>query len=184
MRDRITFATGNEGKLSEARTQLEPLGFTVDQYAGGYPEIQAEDLEAVARFGLQALAGELEEPFVLEDAGLFVHALDGFPGVYSNYVFSTLGNAGILDLLEGKEDRSAHFASVVGLRQAGQDHVFVGRVDGSITREARGSQGFGFDPIFVPEGHERTFAEMGEDEKAQLSHRSRALDELSQHLAD
>lgn len=178
----ITFATGNEGKLSEAKAQLEPLGFEVEQYAGGYPEIQADGLEAVARAGLDHLADELEEPFVLEDAGLFVHGLDGFPGVYSSYVFATLGNEGILDLLGGASDRSAHFASVVGLRENGDNRVFVGRVDGQITKQARGSKGFGFDPIFQPDGEERTFAEMPEDEKAGMSHRSRALDQLAEHL--
>jgi XTP/dITP diphosphohydrolase len=179
----ITFATGNEGKLAEARAQLEPLGFEVEASGEGYPEIQADTLEAVARFGLEHLAGELSEPFVLEDAGLFVDGLEGFPGVYSSYAFATIGNEGILDLLAGREDRRARFRSVVGLREDGAARTFVGEVEGTITKTPRGDGGFGFDPIFQPEGRERTFAEMSQDEKVETSHRSRSLDALTEHLA-
>jgi XTP/dITP diphosphohydrolase len=179
----ITFATGNEGKLSEARQQLEPLGFEIDAYGGGYPEIQADTLEAVARFGLETLAGEVPEPFLLEDAGLFVDALEGFPGVYSSYVFGTLGNEGILSLLADADDPSARFRSVIGFRVDGEEHTFVGEVEGTITEQARGSGGFGFDPIFQAREAERTFAEMSPEEKIELSHRSRALARLREHLA-
>lgn len=180
----ITFATGNEGKLSEARAQLEPLGFEVEQYAGGYPEIQADTLEEVARFGLEALADELKPPYVLEDAGLFVDALEGFPGVYSSYVFGTLGNEGMVKLLGDSKDRGATFRSVVGLRQGGQDRCFLGEVAGRIVAEPRGSKGFGFDPIFEPAGEDRTFAEMSQQAKTEISHRSRALEGLVEHLAE
>jgi XTP/dITP diphosphohydrolase len=178
----ITFATGNEGKLAEAREQLEPLGYDIDQYAGGYPEIQADTLQAVAEHAMHDLAEVLDPPFVLEDAGLFVDALDGFPGVYSSYVFGTLGNGGLLTLLADVENRSARFRSVVGYHNGETTHTFEGVVEGTITREQRGDHGFGFDPIFQPQDHKRTFAEMTSDEKTQVSHRSRALDELVDHL--
>jgi XTP/dITP diphosphohydrolase len=180
--DQLTFATGNEGKLSEARAQLEPLGYEVAGYDGGYPEIQADTLEAVARAGLDHLVGDLAEPFMLEDAGLFVDGLDGFPGVYSSYVFATIGNEGLLALLAGREDRRARFRSVVGLREDGRNRTFVGEVEGRITERERGEGGFGFDPVFEPRVDDRTFAEMGEDEKIEISHRSRALQALAEHL--
>jgi len=178
----ITFATGNEGKLAEARNQLEPLGFPVEGYADGYPEIQADTLEAVARFGLDHLAGRLEEPFLLEDAGLFVDTLDGFPGVYSSYAFGTIGNEGVLDLLGDREERRARFRSVVGLREEDANRTFVGEIEGRITHQPRGDGGFGFDPIFEPLEAERTFAEMSQDEKVEISHRSASLDRLVDHL--
>lgn len=180
----LTFATGNEGKLSEARSLLEPLGYKVAQFDGGYPEIQVDDLQAVAEFGLEHLAERIDPPFLLEDAGLFVDELDGFPGVYSSYVFGTLGNDGILTLLEDVDgpQRSARFRSVVGYHDGDEARCFEGVVEGTVAREARGQHGFGFDPIFVPEDRDRTFAEMTEKEKGELSHRSRALDELVAYL--
>lgn len=178
----ITFATGNEHKLEEARAQLGELGFTVEQYADGYPELQADTLQAVARHGLEHLAGHLEEPFLLEDAGLFVDALEGFPGVYSSHAFATIGNRGILDLLANKQDRGARFCSVVGLRYAGNDHLFLGEVEGRITESQRGQAGFGFDPIFLPEGEDETFAQMPQAKKIEVSHRSLALAKLQAHL--
>lgn len=181
----ITFATGNPGKLSEARTLLRPLGYEVAQFDAGYPEIQADTLEDVSRYALQLLQGELSAPFMLEDAGLFVDALDGFPGVYSSYVFDTLGNDGILRLLEGvpADERSARFRAVLGYHDGTRPHLFEGVVEGAIATEARGEHGFGFDPIFVPgEGDGRTFGEMVEKEKSELSHRSRALEGLVAYL--
>ncbi len=179
---KITFVTGNQGKLSEARERLEPLGFTVKSDARGYTEIQSDDLLSVCRFGLRELEGSLEAPFMLEDSGLFVDALDGFPGVYASFAYGTLGNDGILSLLRDVEERSARFRSVIGF-QDGSDAVFLeGIVEGRIAHEKRGDAGFGFDPIFVPEGQERTFAEMTQAEKGRLSHRGQALDALVDHV--
>lgn len=176
----ITFATGNEGKLEEARALLAPR--EVEGWDEGYPEVQADTLEAVCRFGLEHLAGRIEPPFLLEDAGLFVDAWDGFPGVYSSYVFGTLGNEGLLSLMAGVEERSARFRSVVGLHDGDRARLFEGVVEGTIAREARGEGGFGFDPVFVPEGRERTFAELSASEKNELSHRSRALEAMAEAL--
>lgn len=182
----ITFATGNPGKLGEAQEVLEPLGYDVAQFDAGYPEIQADTLEDVSRYALGLLADELEPPFMLEDAGLSVDALEGFPGVYSSYVFATLGNAGILSLLEGIPDgeRTARFRAVLGYHDGTRPRLFEGVVEGTITREERGERGFGFDPIFVPEGRKRTFAEMPADEKSGISHRGQALEALVAHLEE
>ncbi len=181
----ITFATGNPGKLSEARSLLEPLGYEIRQWDEGYPEIQADTLEAVSRHALDLLEDALEPPFMLEDAGLFVDALDGFPGVYSSYVFATLGNEGILRLIDGTPDdeRTARFRAVLGFHDGRQPRVFDGVVEGQIARKAQGEHGFGFDPIFVPEeGDGRTFGQMRESEKGEISHRSRAMEALVEDL--
>jgi len=180
---RIAFVTSNPGKVEEARKYLEPLGVEVYQLRLSYPEIQADTLEEVAEYGAKWLAEKIEVPFFLDDSGLFVDALRGFPGVYSAYVYRTLGFSGILRLLEGETNRKAHFKSVIAYWDGGL-HTFTGRVDGEITTEPRGSGGFGFDPIFKPDGFDKTFAEMTTEEKNEISHRGRALKALAQWLKE
>ncbi len=184
----ITFVTGNPGKVEEMRAVLDPLGIAVIQDSRGYPEIQHEELQGVAEAGAgYLLATGLEAPFILEDAGLFVAALQGFPGVYSSYVFKTLGNAGILRLLEGmeKEMRTATFrANLLYVDEDGRPHHFEGSVKGHIAERAEGDAGFGYDPIFVPEGESRTFAQFSTDEKTQISHRGRAARAFAEWVAN
>jgi len=105
----IYFVTSNKGKQAEARAIFGDLV----QKDIGYTEIQADTLDEVAAYGIKEVAARLDSPVMIEDAGLFVEALGGFPGVYSAYVQRTIGNAGILRLMEGEENRNAHFKSVV-----------------------------------------------------------------------
>ncbi|RLE72114.1 MAG: non-canonical purine NTP pyrophosphatase, RdgB/HAM1 family, partial [Thermoprotei archaeon] len=122
-------------------------------------------------------------PFFVEDAGLFVEALNGFPGPYSSYIYKTIGCEGILKLLEGVDNRKAYFLSVVALRAPGLgDVVFKGKVNGIIANEMRGEKGFGFDPIFIPDGCEKTFAEMNIEEKSRYSHRGKALRKMGKWI--
>ncbi len=171
---RLAFITSNLGKVEEAKKYFEPLGVKVYQLPVSYPEIQADTLEEVAEYGARWLAERVEGPFFLDDSGLFVEALNGFPGVYSAYVYKTLGYQGILKLLEGETNRRAYFKSVIAYWDD-ELHIFTGRVDGEITKEPRGSGGFGFDPVFRPDGFDGTFAEMTTEEKNKISHRGRAL---------
>jgi XTP/dITP diphosphohydrolase len=182
---KIYFATSNPGKLLEAQKLLKPLGFEVEKLEHSYPEIQAMGLKEVASFGIEWISREKEPEgaVILEDAGLFVSALNNFPGVFSKHFFTTNGFDGILRLLKGKEDRSAHFESCVAYCEKGSEPVFFsGKVDGAIAVIPRGEQGFGYDPIFIPEGKEETFAEMDTEEKNQYSHRARALQQLAEFL--
>ena len=180
---RLAFVTSNPGKSEEARKYFEPLGVEVYQLRFPYPEIQADTLEEVAEYGAKWLAERIDGPFFLDDSGLFINALKGFPGVYSAYVYKTLGIDGILKLLEGVDDRSAYFKSVVAYWD-GELHLFKGRVDGEIIREKRGNGGFGFDPVFRPSGFDRTFAEMTTEEKNEISHRGRALKAFAEWLKE
>lgn len=143
-----------------------------------YIEIQADDLGDVARPGVQQACALIGEPCFIEDAGLFIGALDGFPGPYSSYVFEKLGNEGILKLMSGIEDRRAEFVSALAYCEPGSKPiVFKGRILGSLTDELRGSRGFGFDPIFAPDGGEgRTFAEMTSEMKNAFSHRAKSME--------
>ena len=176
---KLTFVTGNAGKARELQAQLAPRGIEVVQDARGYPEVQAGSLAEVAEAGARhLLASGLRPPFILEDSGLFVAALRGFPGVYSRHALDTIGCAGLLKLLADVEleSRSAAFqAHLLYVDASGAMHGFEGTCPGRIAERAAGAGGFGFDPVFQPRGHDRTFAEMDGAEKAALSHRGQAV---------
>ena len=195
----IWFMTGNVGKVREAKHALEPLGFDVKQLVVDGVDIsepQCDDLEIVARSKLQQAQAHLPYPddaLMVEDAGLFVDALDEFPGVYSAYVLKTLGCAGILKLMEDKDNRNAEFQAVAALLLDDVVHVSRGICQGFIAEEASGNDGFGFDPIFVPNDIERegivhttngrTFADVDLSIKEQFSHRRKALNGLLELLS-
>lgn len=174
---KLPFITGNAGKAEEAKAALGPLGIEVEQRRIPHPEIQADTLEEVARERALWLRDRVDGPFIVDDAGLFLDALKGFPGVYSAYAYKTLGWQGVLALLQGKQDRGARFEAVIAYMEPGMaaPFLFKGVCRGSILDGPRGAQGFGFDPVFVPEKGGRTFAELSTEEKNPLSHRGKAL---------
>jgi XTP/dITP diphosphohydrolase len=181
----LRVVTSNNGKAREFAEALIGLPFIVERVDLSYKEVQADTLDEVAMASAQAILAldEVEPPFMLEDAGLFVDALEGFPGVYSAYVFQTVGCQGILRLLEGHEDRGATFESRIALCMDKSEVELVdGTCTGTISTATRGIGGFGFDPIFIPDGMELTFAEMDLPEKQAVSHRGRAMDALRERL--
>ena len=195
----VWFMTGNVGKVREAKHALEPLGFEVKQLVVEGVEIsepQCDDLETVARSKLHQAQAHLPHPddaLMVEDAGLFVDALDGFPGVYSAYVLKTLGCNGMLKLMEGNNNRNAEFQAVAALLLDGDVFISRGVCQGVLAAKASGEDGFGFDPIFVPNDLERegivhatnglTFADVDLSIKENFSHRRKALDGLLELLS-
>jgi XTP/dITP diphosphohydrolase len=178
---KIIFVTGNPHKVREAGDILSHVGIEVSQNNCGYPELQEDELEPIASFGARWAADKLDNEVMVDDSGLFIEALGGFPGPYSAYDFDTLGNERILKLMEGETNRRAVFKCVIGYCRPGKEpYLFSGEVAGEITNESRGSGGFGYDPIFEVGG--ATFGEMGEEEKNRLSHRYAALTEFAQWL--
>ena len=122
---------------------------------------------------------------MLDDSGLFLSALEGFPGVYSAYIYRTIGNRGILNLMNKKGDKRAEFRTAAALVDANEKiHIFEGVCKGSVIDEERGKNGFGYDPIFMPVGHEITFGEMSTEEKNKISHRGLAFQELFEHIKE
>ena len=173
----IYFATSNMHKFEEVRLVLGEYGIGVVKLNVKGLEIQADDLEAIARTAVTNLIKTHSFHTLVEDAGLFIKALNGFPGPYSSYVLRTIGNEGVLKLMQNVIDRRAEFKSAVAFCAPNIKPIcFQGVVEGSLSLDARGTHGFGFDPIFVPsEGYGRTFAEMEMEEKNKISHRIRAI---------
>ncbi|MGC8585472.1 MAG: XTP/dITP diphosphatase [Thermoplasmata archaeon] len=179
---KIHLVTHNKHKFEEYRLLFKNENMEIEWVNTEYVEIQDDDVENVALFSLNALTGKIHEPFMLEDSGLYIKSLKGFPGPYSSYVNRTIGNEGIMDLMKNIRERQAVFVAVIGLRMDGQNYLFRGVTEGKISNEIKGKKGFGFDPIFIPEGSERTFSEMDIEEKNRYSHRMRAFKKLIEFL--
>jgi XTP/dITP diphosphohydrolase len=178
----IAFVTTNAGKFREVSVKLGETGVKLVHEDRSYPEVQADRLEKVVRFAATVLDDQVRSDYLIDDSGLFLDAFGGFPGVYSAYVFKRLGCAGLLKLLQGIPNRAATFETVFLLRTRDEHEVFHGECRGTIADRERGKAGFGFDPIFIPEGATKTFAEMTVSEKNAVSHRARAVDALLEYL--
>jgi len=180
-------ATGNPHKVEEIREALDGTGVSVEQAAVDIDEIQAPDVADVARRKVLDSAADLgaDRPVIVDDTGLYVKALNGFPGSQASFFLETCGNKGLLTLMDGKEDRSASFRTCMAIYEPDKDEVtlLTGRCDGRITAEQRGDAGFGYDPVFQPDGHGTTFAEDPEY-KMDVSHRSKVIEKLVQWVQD
>lgn len=158
-------------------------GYELTHIKTAYPEIQAESLEITIIPGLDWAASKFDGPVMIDDSGLFIDALKGFPGVYSSYVFKTLSCDGILSLMKGQKDRGARFECCIGLQAPGKEpFIAKGIANGVIASKKTGSGGFGYDPIFVPDGHTGTYAELEIEEKNRISHRGKAIAILLEEL--
>lgn len=176
-------ATGNRHKLWEAAAVVAEYGVDLRQMEARRVEIQADDLADIAAYSLSAIPDD-GRPVLVEDAGIFIDLYGGFPGPYSSYALRTILLPGVLKLMAGVKERGATFRSVVALRHRGDIALFRGAVRGRIAEAIRGSSGFGYDPIFIPdEGDGKTFGEMTPQEKNALSHRARAFRSLGEWLA-
>lgn len=173
------FVTGNVHKFHEARAVLREFGISTAMLNLDTTEIQADDLDAIARFSALEASKKTAMSIFVEDAGLFIDALQGFPGPYSSYVYQTLGTKGILKLMRNTTRRNAYFYSAVAFSDSDKDSeikLFHGRVNGKIVHKEQGNRGFGFDPIFEPLAKTgKTFAQITQDEKSRYSHRAEAL---------
>lgn len=191
---RLLFLTGNAGKLAEASHFFEPLGYQVEQFliAGKVPEIyepQADGLRAVATAKIEQARSlleseKIEAAVLVEDAGFFIDFLNGFPGVYSASTLQQIGLSGILNLMSKSDNRGAEFRACAAL-WTGREVLFgEGVCRGTISREELGDSGFGYDPIFSPEGESsgRTFGQMSRSEKEVFSHRAKALLSVKKQL--
>lgn len=171
----VYIVTHNQHKFAEASAVLREFGIELRQIRAKKLEVQDEDVVNVARVAAEDAYGRFRVPLIVDDSGLYIDYLKGFPGPYSSYVLEKIGLNGVLRLLEGASCRRACFRTGLAYADGSRVVTFVGEVCGSIAYEPRGSGGFGYDPIFVPEGYDKTFAEMDMESKNRLSHRGSAL---------
>ncbi|MEW6748502.1 MAG: RdgB/HAM1 family non-canonical purine NTP pyrophosphatase [Candidatus Micrarchaeota archaeon] len=177
----LLFATSNAHKFEEASAMLLARGIKLRRLPFEHREIRSDSLEEIAREAVDAAFRKCGKPVFVEDTGLFVEALDGFPGTYSGWALKKIGYQGLLKLLSGVDERSAYFEACIAYHDGNGVSVFRGRCDGAITEEPAGDGGFGFDPVFVPSGHSQTFAQ-NIPLKNKLSHRYKSLLEFSKSL--
>ncbi len=211
----VWFLTSNQGKLEEAQLHFAPLGYNIEQLVvpeGAIVEPQSDSLEEIAISKLEQAKAHLpnsKDMVMVEDSGLFISALDGFPGVYSSYVYETIGCQGILRLLahlesedpvQQKKLRAASYRAVTALWDGTSMIIGLGECPGSLASEMHEGHGFGYDPVFVPldlndEGQPLPAGELGPtsthgvafggvelDVKHRFSHRRRALEHLLEQL--
>ncbi len=179
----ILFISGNRHKYMEIEPIASRHGYSLELYPGHKLEIQADDLELIAENAALNAYRYLRKPLLVEDAGLFIKVLGGFPGPYSNYVYRKLGTRGILKLMQGAGNRDAYFESAAVIIYKPCFISVKARTNGVITMAERGSGGFGFDPIFQPEDSRKTFAEMSIAEKNKYSHRAKSVEATLSKLA-
>ncbi|MCX8150084.1 MAG: XTP/dITP diphosphatase [Candidatus Bathyarchaeota archaeon] len=175
----IFFATNNIHKFNEVRNILAKQGVSVGMLRVKSVEIQSDSLTEIARVSAKDAFKRCKLPIIVEDAGLFVDALNGFPGPYTAYVYKTVGNKGLLKLMEQLKSRTAKFRSSIAYcdNVKSEPLCFEGESLGEVIGEERANSpsSFGFDPIFQPCGSNKTFAEMNIEEKNLFSHRAQAI---------
>jgi len=180
----IFFATGNIHKFNEARIVLAEHGLAAGMLRMKGVEIQSDSLAEIAGTSALGAYKQTHLPVIVEDAGLFIDALKGFPGPYAAYVYKTIGNAGLLKLMSNLLSRDATFRSAIAYcdNDSGAVSCFEGEAKGKITTsQHKGeSSAFGFDPIFQPEGANKTFAEMTLEQKNRYSHRAKAINKFAE----
>ncbi len=174
----VTFASTNQNKYREVQSILSAHGVAVDFAQVELIEIQSDSLEEIAKEKTKSAFAKVGRPVIVEDDGLFIDALNGFPGQYSSHAFKTLGNDGVLKLLAGFNNRSASFRSLIAFHDGKRLSISEGRIDGSIS-DTITEGGWGYDPIFIPAGFDLTFAELKE-KKNEYSHRKKALEKFAQ----
>jgi XTP/dITP diphosphohydrolase len=177
----IYLVTSNQHKFEEIHKRIQPI--QIKWIDLEYPEIQSQDLNKIAKESVRYVYNQLKKPVFLEDSGLFISALNGFPGPYSSFVYKTIGLQGILNLMKNIKERTAKFISVVAYHDGNTPQTFQGTILGKISERPQGNAGFGYDPIFIPEAHTKTFAQIPEI-KAKLSHRIKAIDKFKAWLVE
>ncbi len=179
----ITFVTSNRHKYEEVSEIFSSAGINLAWKEMKYEEIQADSTEEVSLNSCEKLRGIVSGNYFIEDTGLFIEPLSGFPGVYSSFVQKTIGNSGVLRILNGTRSKAV-FRTVASLSLGEEVKQFIGELEGTIDTEEKGKGGFGYDPIFVPVGMNRSLAELSLNEKNRISHRSRSIGKLVSFLLE
>ena len=179
---KLFFASSNENKFQEAERILSDLGVQINFYKTILEEIQSNDLNDIAEKKAINAYDLIQKPVIIEDDGLFINSLNGFPGPYSSYAYDTIGNKGIMSLLENSQTRDANFVSIIAY--CDNDYgvkLFESSIPGKISSVIE-KGGWGYDPIFIPNGESKTYANVSDKDK--FSHRSASLKKFSNWFLD
>ncbi|MFZ0006445.1 MAG: RdgB/HAM1 family non-canonical purine NTP pyrophosphatase [Methanoregula sp.] len=168
----LTMVTSNIHKAQEVAAFFGQ-SIRLDHVTLEIPELRSDDIEEIAREKARYAYNHLHRPLIVDDTSFSIDALHGFPGPYAAYVLKTIGNQGILMLMEGTMNRNAHFTTAIAFADEKGIFVFTGMIEGNVISEPRGEEGFGYDPVFEVGG--KTLAEIPLEEKSAISHRARAL---------
>lgn len=176
---KLTFITGNAEKAAQLSRHLD---YEVAHKKLDVHEIQSLDLEEVATHKAQEAYKLMRSPVLVEDTALTFKALGSLPGPLIKWFLGSLGNDGMAKLLDGYDDRSVLAEVCFALCDENGVKIFKGDIEGTVASEPRGEKGFGWDPIFIPKGHEQTWGEMDVDQQKETSMRRIALKKLQEYL--
>ena len=166
---KITLVTGNWAKIAQAKQILEPMGHEVDNIKMDTVEIQADSVEQVALYSAKWASDQLKANVVKNDTGIVIEGLNGFPGPYTHYVQDTIGEDGILKLMENVKNRSAKFVQALAFCEYEKDPVvFTSETKGTISYKKEGTHGWCWDFIFIPENKDKTLGCYEDDERLKM----------------
>jgi len=167
----VLFASSNTHKYEEAKKILAEFGIKLEFFQTDLVEIQDDSLSKIALQKALSAYEKCKKPVIIEDDGLFIDSLSGFPGPYSSYIFNTIGNDGILKLIG--DNRDTQFVAIIAFCDSSNEPtLFESKVAGTISKNIQDG-GWGYDPIFIPENQNKTYAELADKNK--LSHRYESL---------
>lgn len=178
---KIVFVTGNKGKVREAE---KILSIPLEVKSIELDEIQELDLEKIVLHKVNQAFKLVNKPVIVDDVSVEVETWKGFPGPLIKWILKTENDSAklLLRLLRGEKNRKTKVRLAIGFHDGKKAHVFYGEVNGRIAEEIRGENGFGWDPVFIPDGENETYAQMNPAHKNMISHRRKALDKLSDFL--
>ncbi|MHB8361585.1 MAG: RdgB/HAM1 family non-canonical purine NTP pyrophosphatase [Thermoplasmataceae archaeon] len=177
----IKFVSSNEYKFEEIREMMKIRGIDIEWVKLKYEEIQSDSTEEISRDSCSKLKEKIHGKFFIEDTGIFIKALSGFPGPYSSYIQKTIGNKGIIDLMVNLP-REATFVTVISYWNGTNILQFKGETDGIVADAISQGRAFGYDPIFIPKGKDMTMSLLSLEEKNKVSQRGKAMNDFIQYL--
>lgn len=181
---KVTYVTENWSKILSAKQILEPLGIKVDNIKMDTPEIQADTVEEVAKYSAKYASEKLKCSVLKNDTGLFIEALNGFPGPYTHYVDEKLGEDGVLKLLKNEKNRNACFIEAFAYCEYGKEPiVFKSITKGKIAEKKSGIHGWSWDFIFIPDGYDKTMGNYPDEQRC-LVWNTKAYHELAKYLQE
>src|SRR3989338_9413216 len=170
----LYFVTHNKNKVREFKDIVKDENIGIEHVDMEYPEMRSDNPEEIAKLSAKQLANKLKKAVVVEDSGLFIKALNDFPGTCSAYIHKRIGLNGIIKLMEGVKERTCFYKSAVAYCEPNKKPVnFLGEEKGKVSEKIRGNYGFGHDPIFIPEGNRKTYGEMPNCEEIKQFRRDR-----------